>query len=126
MYSGTVLDCNDFSIFGIIRTGKSDDILKQVMINVNPMIWFKSCNTNLLIIIIIINKNINGSQSPKSKFIVQHTFNMFKKAFYYIQVLKFLFLLLLLLLFITLFIIFFLCYHVIVIKITPDFFHKYR
>ena len=67
-----------------IRTGKSDDILKQVMINVNPMIWFKSCNTNLLIIIIIINKNINGSQSPKSKFIVQHTFNMFKKAFYYI------------------------------------------
>src|SRR5437763_10309501 len=51
---------------------------------------------------------------------------MFKKAFYYIQVLKFLFLLLLLLLFITLFIIFFLCYHVIVIKITPDFCHKYR
>ena len=33
-----------------IRTGKSDDILKQVMINVNPIIWFKSCNTNLLII----------------------------------------------------------------------------
>ena len=89
------------------------------MINVNPMIWFKSCNTNLLIIIIIINKHINGSHHPNQKFIVQKSFLL------YISFKVFIFIIII----VTLFIIFFyviIIIVVIVIKITPDFCHKYR